>query len=52
MIGLLGYAPFAVLPPVAVANGLPEAGVATLIVVVVVAAWLRIQVGRKKGASI
>lgn len=52
MIGVLGFLPFAALGPIAVANGLPEAGVSALIVVVVVAAWMRIQVGRKSGASL
>ncbi len=52
MIGLLGYAPWAVLPPVVVANGLPEAGVAAVLVLVVVGAWMRIQVGRRQGANL
>jgi uncharacterized membrane protein len=53
MIGLLGYLPsWATLAGIAVANGAPEAGVSALIVLVVAGAWLRIQVGRKKGASL
>jgi uncharacterized membrane protein len=52
MIGVLGFVPWAALPPIAIANGLPEAGLSTLIVLVVVAAWMRIQVGRKKGANL
>ena len=47
MIGLLGYYPWAALMPVAVANGLPEAVVAAIIVLAVVAAWLGIERGRK-----
>jgi hypothetical protein len=52
MIGVMGYIPWVALGPIAVANGLPEAGVSALIVLVVVAAWMRIQVGGKKGASL
>ncbi len=52
MIGVLGHLPWVALGPIAVANGLPEAGVSALIVLVVVAAWMRIQVGKKTGASL
>lgn len=52
MIGVLGLAPWAVLPPVALVNGLPEAGVAALITLIVVAAWRQIQIGRRKGANL
>ncbi|MGQ9626727.1 MAG: ECF transporter S component [Anaerolineae bacterium] len=45
-IGLRGYAPWPLLLPVAVSNGLPEAGVAAFITVAVVAAWKHIEIGR------
>lgn len=48
VIGLLGYVPWAALGTIAVVNGLPEAAVATLITVIVVAAWKQIAVGRRK----
>jgi uncharacterized membrane protein len=52
MIGVLGYLPWAALGSIAMVNGAPEAGVSAVIVLVVVAAWLRIRVGRKKGANL
>jgi uncharacterized membrane protein len=52
MIGLLGYAPWAVLPPVVALNGLPEAVVSAIITLMVVAAWQQIEIGKKKGSSI
>ena len=52
MIGLLGMAPWEVLGPIVVANGLPEAFVSAVITVAVVAAWKRIPVGRRKGADL
>lgn len=52
MIGLLGFLPWATLPAIAVANGLPEAAVSGFLVLVVVAAWKRIQVGRRRGANL
>lgn len=52
MIGLLGHVPWAALPAIAVTNGLPEAVVSAVLTVLVVAAWKRIEIGRKKGASI
>jgi uncharacterized membrane protein len=51
MIGALGHVPWAALPPIVVANGLPEAAAAALITVVVVAAWKQIAIGRK-GSSV
>jgi len=47
MIGLRRYAPWAVIFPIAVFNGLPEAMVAAVITLAVVAAWKRIETGRK-----
>jgi uncharacterized membrane protein len=52
MIGLLGFVPWALLPAVIVANGLPEAGISAVIVLVVVAAWKRIPIGKRKGANL
>lgn len=52
MIGVLGFLPFAALVPIAVANGLPEAGVSALITLVVVAAWQQFAVGSRKGAKL
>jgi uncharacterized membrane protein len=47
MIGVLGFLPWVALGPIVLANGLPEAGVSAVIVLMVVAAWKRIEVGRK-----
>lgn len=53
MIGLLGLIPsFTVLAGVAVANGLPEAGINALITLVVVAAWRQLSIGKRSGANI
>jgi len=52
MIGVLGFLPWAALAPIVVANGLPEAGLSALLVLIVVAAWMRIRVGAKRGASL
>ena len=47
MIGLRRYAPWAVIFPIAVFNGLPEAIVVAVITLAVLAAWKRIETGRK-----
>ena len=47
MIGLLNLVPWAALPAIIVANGLPEAGVSALIVLIVVAAWMRIPLAKR-----
>jgi len=52
MIGVLGFLPWAALPPIAVANGLPEAGACALITLIVVAAWRQITIGKRKGAAL
>jgi uncharacterized membrane protein len=52
MIGLLGYVPWAVLPPIVVLNGLPEAVVSAVIVLAVVAAWQQIEIGKQKGSKL
>ena len=52
MIGVLGFLPWATLPAIALANGIPEAAASALITLLVVAAWQRIEIGRKKGADL
>lgn len=52
MIGVLGFLPWQALGPIAIANGLPEAGVSALLVLVIVAAWKRIQYRKKSGADL
>jgi len=52
MIGLLGYVPWAVLPGIVVANGLPEAAASAILTLVVVAAWRKIKIGKKDGADL
>jgi len=52
MIGLLGYAPWVVLPPVVLLNGLPEAVVSAVITLSVVAAWQQIEIGKRKGSRL
>jgi uncharacterized membrane protein len=47
MIGVLGHLPWAALPPIAAVNGIPEAGVAAIITLAVVATWKGIRRGRK-----
>ena len=50
VIGLLGVAPWAVLLPLVVTNGFPEAGAAAVLTLAVVAAWKRIEIGRQGAA--
>jgi hypothetical protein len=52
MIGVLGFLPWAGLLPIAIANGLPEAGASALITLLVVAAWWQLKIGKKKGADL
>ncbi len=47
-IGLFGHLPWAALPPIAIANGLPEAALAAILTVAVVVAWKRIETGTRK----
>lgn len=51
VIGLLGYVPWAVIGTIAVTNGLPEAAVAAIITLAVVAAWKGIA-GRRTGSRL
>ncbi len=53
MIGILGLVPWAALPPIVLANGLPEAAVSAVLVVAVVSIWQGIErKGDKKGADL
>jgi len=52
VIGLIGYLPWEALPPIIVANGIPEAAASAIITLVVVAAWRRIEIGRRGGADL
>ena len=52
MIGLLGGAPWGVLLPIVVANGLPEAAASAIITLAVVAAWKQIAIGKQQGSKI
>ena len=52
MIGLLGFLPWAALGPIAIANGLPEAGISALITLLVVSAWKSFEIGKRKGANL
>jgi uncharacterized membrane protein len=48
MIGMLGFVPWQALPAIALVNGLPEAAVSAVLVLLVVAAVRQIKVGRGK----
>ncbi len=52
VIGLMGLVPWVALGGIAIANGLPEAGVSAVLVLAVVAAWRQIQVRGKQGANL
>ena len=52
VIGLMGLLPWAVLGGIVISNGLIEAGVSAFIVVVVVAAWRGIRVGKRQGSDL
>jgi uncharacterized membrane protein len=51
-IGLLGILPWAAIGGIIIGNGLLEAGLSAVLVLVIVAAWRGIQVGRKKGSNL
>jgi uncharacterized membrane protein len=51
-LGLFGFLPWQVITTIAIANGLPEAGAAAILVLVVVAAWKRISLNKKQGANL
>lgn len=52
MIGLLHLYPWAVILPLIVVNGLPEAALCAILVLVIISSWKHIKIGRKKGASL
>jgi uncharacterized membrane protein len=52
MIGILGFLPWAVLPVIALVNGLPEAALSAIITFAVVIAWKRIPFGKHKGSNL
>jgi uncharacterized membrane protein len=52
VIGLMGLLPWAVLGGIVISNGLIEAGVSAFIVLVVVAAWRQIKIGKKQGSDL
>ena len=51
-IGLMGLLPWVALGPIVVANGIPEAILCAILVLVIVSAWKQIEIGRKKGSKI
>jgi uncharacterized membrane protein len=52
MIGILGLFPWPAIGAVFVSNSLIEAVVSAVLVLVVVAAWKQIQIGKKKGSNL
>lgn len=53
MIGILGFLPWAAIPAIILANGLPEAAVSAVIVVAVVSIWKQVgKQGEKSGSDI
>lgn len=52
MIGLLALYPWQVIGVVFITNSLPEMAVSALIVLIVIAAWWRIRVGKKEGSDL
>lgn len=53
MIGVLGLVPWAALPAIIVANGLPEAAASAVIVLAVVSIWLGVErKNKKQGADL
>lgn len=52
VIGLMGLLPWAALGGIAIANGLPEALVSAVLVVLVCSVWWGVRPGRKQGANL
>ncbi len=52
MIGVFGFAPWALIGSIAVANGVPEAAAAAILVLIVVAAWKQISLRKTEGSSL
>jgi len=51
-LGLFGFLPWQVIGTIAVANGLPEAAAAAILVLLIVSAWKRINLSKKKGSNL
>lgn len=51
-IGLLGLAPWAIVGGIIITNGLLEAGLSAVLVLLVVAGWMRVEVTRRGGANL
>lgn len=51
-IGLLGLAPWGLIGGLLISNGLLEAALSAVIVLLVVAAWMRVAVNRRAGANL
>jgi uncharacterized membrane protein len=51
MIGILGFLPWAAMPPIILANALPEAAASAILVLAVVSVWHQIERGGKKQGS-
>ena len=52
MIGILGFLPFATLPPILIANGIPEAIGSAIITLTVVGAYWQLPSSVKKGSDL
>lgn len=52
VIWVLGLATLAVIGPIVLANGIPEAILCAILVLVVITAWRQIRVGKKQGSSV
>lgn len=52
MMGVFSIIPWPLIGTIAVTNGLPEAAAAAVIVLLVVAAWKRIDIGKRQGAKL
>lgn len=52
MIGAVGALPWAAIPAIILINGLPEAAASALLVLIIVAAYRRIRVGKRQGADL
>lgn len=51
-LGLFGFLPWQAIATIAAANGLPEAGAAAVLVLIIVAAWKRINLSKKQGSNL
>jgi uncharacterized membrane protein len=51
-LGLFGFLPWQAIATIAAGNGLPEAGAAAVLVLIIVAAWKRINLSKKQGSNL